>query len=91
MEDKISTFRIPQIVFMQPSFLMGPRNGVRAGEGIAIGVMRLTSPLLWGSLRKYKPVQGRQVAAAMLALSGKTKGVIKPLYDDIVRAASNNP
>jgi uncharacterized protein YbjT (DUF2867 family) len=88
MEEKIAACHIPQVVFMQPSFLMGERKEHRAGEGLATGFMRLVSPLLSGSWRKYKPVQGRLVAAAMLALTGKAKGVTKSTYDDIVRAAS---
>ncbi len=74
MEEAVSRFNMKQIVFMRPSFLLGDRKEYRAIEGVMSIVTRLFAPLMIGSLQKYRPVHGRVVARAMIALTGKSRG-----------------
>lgn len=54
--------------FLRPSLLMGDRKEFRLGESIAKTSMNLLSPLMLGPLRKYKGIDAREVAAAMIAI-----------------------
>jgi hypothetical protein len=49
--------------------LLGERNEIRIGEAIAQKIMPLFSFLMVGSLKKYKPIAGSQVARAMLNIA----------------------
>jgi uncharacterized protein YbjT (DUF2867 family) len=88
MEEGVAQNKIRQIVFMHPSFLMGDRKEFRAAEGFFSVIMRLVSPLMGGSMKKYRPVQGRTVAQAMIAVAGTTAGTSFLEHGDIVRLAN---
>ena len=68
----------------RPSLLLGERAAPRPGErlgAVALGALR---PLLRGPLRKYRPVTGAAVAAAMLqAASDDCSGVRVHLSDEL--------
>lgn len=51
----------------RPSILLGDRKETRLGEGAGKLVAWVLSPVMLGPLKKYKGIQGSQVAAAMLA------------------------
>jgi len=55
----------------RPSLLLGERAESRAGERTAGTLLRYTTLLLAGPLRKYRPIQARVVAEAMV---GEAKG-----------------
>ena len=64
------------LIILRPSLLMGDRDEFRFGELIGKGMMTIFNPLMLGSLSKYKGIQGRTVAKAMLRLSKEgLKGV----------------
>jgi uncharacterized protein YbjT (DUF2867 family) len=73
----------------RPSILLGKRKEFRFGEVIGKGVMRALSVLFVGPLQKYKGVEARTVAKAMIivARSGN-KGKFIYHYSDIVKAVS---
>jgi uncharacterized protein YbjT (DUF2867 family) len=65
-ERDVAAIGLPRHVFLRPSLLLGSRQEQRSGEGMAIAAFRLLRPLLAGPLRKYRPVEGDDVAAAMV-------------------------
>lgn len=65
-EREIAALGLPKVMFMRPSILLGERRESRPGEKAGILVGRLIAPLLVGALRKYRPIQADDVAAAML-------------------------
>jgi uncharacterized protein YbjT (DUF2867 family) len=69
MERDVQTVPFKTIRILQPSILTGDRKEFRLGERFGIGVMKLVSPLLVGSFKKYKPIHARTVAKAMIALA----------------------
>ena len=73
LEQKIAGLSFKSAHFFRPSLLLGKRSEVRLLEGLSMPVARALSPLLFGSLRKYRPVDAREVAAKMIeeALTGK--------------------
>ncbi|MEO8164182.1 MAG: oxidoreductase [Betaproteobacteria bacterium] len=65
-EQDIGALRLPRVVFMRPSLLLGERRDKRPGERAGIVISKLIAPLLRGPLRKYRPIHADDVAAAML-------------------------
>jgi len=66
MESALRELSLAHLFIFRPSLLMGERQEHRAGEKTAIAVYKVISPLLWGHFRKYKGVEAKQVAKAML-------------------------
>lgn len=65
-ERDVAATGLSKAIFMRPSILLGERHEQRPGEKAGIFAGRLIAPLLLGPLRKYRPIQADDVAAAML-------------------------
>lgn len=79
-EDAVKAVGLQSLHIMQPSMLLGDRKEVRTGERIGQVVIKAVSFLLPA---KYKPVQGRDVAKAMLTVAKtQTKGLKSYSYKD---------
>jgi len=63
LEEAIKKLNFPNYLIFQPSLLLGKREELRVGEkiGEAIGKVITKIP----GLRKYRPIQGKEVALAM--------------------------
>ncbi|HVJ93813.1 MAG TPA: NAD-dependent epimerase/dehydratase family protein [Labilithrix sp.] len=61
--------KLPLLAFhvLRPSLLMGERAERRPGEAMASVVMRAAASLLGGGLRKYRAIDGDDVARALVA------------------------
>ncbi len=72
-EEAVSKLNYKGIFIFQPSFLVGDREQFRLGEMIGLSIAQLVSPLLFGNMKKYKPIHAAKVADSMIsrALSGK--------------------
>lgn len=57
-----------ELSIFRPSLLLGEREEFRLGEMLAKPVAPLLSLFLFGSLNRYKPIDARDVARAMVAL-----------------------
>ncbi|MEZ5081943.1 MAG: oxidoreductase [Bacteroidales bacterium] len=66
IENALKELGLPHLFIFRPSLLMGNRKEQRAGEKTAVAVYKIINPLFVGKLRKYKGIQARQVAMAML-------------------------
>ena len=76
MEAAVRQAPFRAIHIFRPSLLLGERAHPRLGERLGAAVLKLTRPLLRGPLRKYQPVAGAAVAAAMLrAAEADSSGV----------------
>lgn len=65
MEEGVSKLNIDEVDIFRPSLLLGKRQEKRFGESIAQSLAPLFSRLLFGSLKKYRPVQASVVARVM--------------------------
>ena len=65
-ENALKEFPFESIGIFQPSILLGNRAEVRAGEKVMQKLMKLFSRLLIGSLKKYRAIDSRDVANAMV-------------------------
>jgi uncharacterized protein YbjT (DUF2867 family) len=66
LEQQLYALGFPSLHIFQPSFLMGHRPESRLGERVGIAIARPLAFLLAGPLRKYRPVDARDVAHAMV-------------------------
>ena len=84
-EAAIAAMPFEAVHIMQPSMLLGQREEHRTGEKFAKNVSKAISPLLWGGLKKYKPIESSMVASAMIAASKlPIKGVHRYGYREMM-------
>ncbi|MCC5814272.1 MAG: hypothetical protein JJT78_05910 [Leptospira sp.] len=75
LEEAVSKLNIPKIRVFQPSLLLGNRKEFRLGEKVGEVVSAPLSFLLMGGLKKYRPIQGREVAEKMVEVAIEESGV----------------
>lgn len=76
VEESISRKPFETVLIFRPSLLLGKRNERRLGEDVAQTLSPLFSAILFGSLKKYRPIHAREVASGMLIAAQKPlKGV----------------
>lgn len=68
-EEALRALGIPAIQIFRPSLLLGERREFRLAERIGAVGARLVAPLLLGSLRRYRPIEGADVARAMVLVA----------------------
>lgn len=87
IEERISSLQYPSFQVFRPSILLGNRKEFRFGEKIAKYVMSLFSFVMPD---KFKPIQSKNVALAMLnASKEKKKGTYVYTYKEIKDLAHN--
>lgn len=65
VEKDIMKLNIPNINIFRPSLLLGNRSEKRVGEQVGAVLAKLINPLLLGRLRRYRAINGADVAKAM--------------------------
>lgn len=68
-EEDLEKLGFESLIILRPSMLMGERKEFRFGELIGKGVMTVFNPLMLGPLAKYRGIEGRTVARAMVRLA----------------------
>ncbi|WP_066222566.1 NAD(P)H-binding protein [Formosa haliotis] len=68
MEAVVLSLNIKNTYLLQPSLITGDRDEFRLGEYLGKVVMKLTSPLFVGTLKKYKSIHAKTIVSAMLWL-----------------------
>lgn len=66
IENALKELDLPHLFIFRPSLLMGNRKEKRAGEKSAIAVYKIINPLFIGKLKKYRGIQAKQVARALI-------------------------
>lgn len=67
LEQEIRGLGFPRLSVFRPSLLVGGRPENRLGEALGLRLTKLVTPLLRGPLASMHPIQGADVAAAMVA------------------------
>lgn len=88
MESMVRRFPFQAVWVLRPALLLGDRTEVRMGERVAEFLMKPLAPLMAGRLRRYRPIEARTVAAAMVRLAhdNGTGGVLES--EEIVDVAA---
>ena len=71
VERDVSAVPFEGVAFVRPSLILGDRAERRTAEAAAQKLAPLLSPVLLGPLRKYRAIDGRTVARAMVRLAGE--------------------
>lgn len=69
MEQAISKLSFEGIYIFRPSLLMGAREKYRLAEGLGISLFTTLPFLLSGSLKKFRPIEAKAVANAMVTVA----------------------
>jgi len=85
VERELIALGLPSLGILRPSLLLGQRRELRIGERAGELGLRLASPLLVGSLAKYRPVHARTVARAMVDLGGRRDPGVHVLESDEIQ------
>lgn len=90
VEDAISLEPIASVHFFQPSVLLGNRQEKRPMEKTAQFLLRLFHPLMIGGMKKYKAIEGLDVAKAMVqAVKLNLAGIHRYTFTDIQSLAQS--
>lgn len=81
LEQKLVNLAYPSLSILRPALLLGERNEVRVGERLGAIVAKGTAWLMAGPLKKYKAIEGKQVARAMYNLSQQNNAGVH-IYDN---------
>lgn len=71
MEEEILGLNFNNIVIARPSVLLGSRNESRFGESVAKVIIQAFGFLMFGKLKRYKGIDGRKVARALINILSK--------------------
>ena len=69
IEEGVSKLPFKAVQIFRPSVLVGDREQSRFNETFSIAMMKLVSVVLFGRLRRYRAIEARTVAQAMLAVA----------------------
>ena len=69
VEEELKRLNFSKLGILRPSFLMGKRKENRVGEKIGILTFSALSPLLFGPLKKMRPISSEIVAKAMIKIA----------------------
>ena len=72
MEKDVLAINIPNTYILQPSLIGGHRDEKRSGEYLMKVLMKIINPLLFGKLKKYRTIQPKAIATAMIHLAKNT-------------------
>ena len=68
-EEFLKNLNFSQLSIIRPSFLLGDRKEFRLGEIIGKKIFKKLSFLFQGSLRKFRAIESKNVAKAMIVIS----------------------
>jgi len=68
-EQQLQQLQLQQLIIVRPSLILGDRNEVRFGESIAAKLSTWLSFIFKGKMKKYKPIQAKDIAISMFKLA----------------------
>ena len=89
VEEELKRLNFSKLGILRPSFLMGKRKENRLGETIGIFAFSALSPLLFGPLKKMRPISSDIVAKAMIKIAKQNLQKITFESDEIVELTSS--
>lgn len=82
IEEEIINRNFLKIQIFRPSLILGKRNEFRPGELLGKGIFTLLSPLMIGTLKKYKAIHARDIAQGMVGHLFKDQYGVKVIESD---------
>jgi len=69
MENEVMAFGIEKTYLLRPSMILGARQKNRLGESLGKILLSIISPFMLGKLTRYKGIEAKTIANAMIWLS----------------------
>lgn len=89
IQDFLRNCDFENVSVLQPSLLLGNRTEFRFGEKIGAVFMKAFSFLLFGNLKKYKPIEGETVAKALIRIAQANNKGFKIYESDVIQEIGN--
>ena len=89
MEDAVIELQIPKAHILQPSLIGGKREEKRIGEWIFIQLMKVANLVMAGPLKKYKSIDPKDIAKAMVWLANNEFKEVRIPSDEIKSLSGN--
>jgi uncharacterized protein YbjT (DUF2867 family) len=89
IQDFLKDCNFESVAVLQPSLLLGNRTEFRLGEKVGAFFMKSLSFLFLGNLKKYKPIEGKTVAKALLKIAETNKKGFKIYESDAIQEIGN--
>jgi uncharacterized protein YbjT (DUF2867 family) len=89
IQDFLKDCNFESVAVLQPSLLLGNRTEFRFGEKVGAFFMRTLSFLFLGNLKKYKPIEGKTVAKALLKIAQINNTGFKIYESDVIQEIGN--
>jgi uncharacterized protein YbjT (DUF2867 family) len=89
IQDFLKDCNFESVAVLQPSLLLGNRTEFRFGEKVGSFFMRTLSFLFLGNLKKYKPIEGKTVAKALLKIAQINNTGFKIYESDVIQEIGN--
>lgn len=89
IQDFLKDCNFESVSVLQPSLLLGNRTEFRLGEKVGAFFMKTFSFLFRGNLKKYKPIEGKTVAKALLAIAQINNKGFKIYESDAIQEIGN--
>jgi uncharacterized protein YbjT (DUF2867 family) len=86
LEEDLKKLNFDSFYAVRPSMLLGKRPEFRMGESIGKALMKGLSFVFIGSLKKYKAIEARTVAAAMIRLVKSEQHASRAVESDELQA-----
>lgn len=90
VEAAVSELEFDGVQIFRPSLLLGERAAVRAGEKFAEKIAGLFSFAFVGPLKKYRPIEARTVAAAMVSVAKQHPRGVNIYESDRIQSLAEN-
>ena len=89
IQDFLKDSNFESVSVLQPSLLLGDRKEFRLGEKIGAFFMKTLSFMFLGNLKKYKAIEAKTVAKAMLVIAQKNNSGFKIYESDVIQEMAN--
>ena len=89
IQDFLKECNFESVSILQPSLLLGNRTEFRLGEKIGAFFMKTLSFLFLGNLKKYKAIEGKTVAKALLITAQKNYKGFHIIESDSIQKIAN--
>lgn len=85
IQDFLKDCNFESVAVLQPSLLLGNRTEFRLGEKVGAFFMKTLSFLFLGNLKKYKPIESKIVAKALLKIAQTNNKGFKIYESDAIQ------